>query len=113
MVAAKLEDLGKGFVFFLGSINRSPLTAILSFFVENLETVFDWGWLSNLELVFKGFSESPLQSVEVEVNSTEDVFVIWINYVISIAQAFAFKPLSIFEISLGDVLFPPSFDYAD
>jgi hypothetical protein len=113
VITAEFEGLGQGFVFCWGAVNRSPLTVVLSFFVKDLESVFDGSWSGDSKFVFQGSGESPLQTFKVEVNSTKDVFIVWAYYVVSGAQVFAFKPLSIFEISFGDISFPSPVDYAD
>ena len=57
------------FVVILGSVNRSPLTSVLSsFFVKYAKSVSCWCWSFDYKLVFLLMSTPPLQMFEVEIN---------------------------------------------
>ena len=57
------------FVFFWGSVNRSPLASVLgSFFVKYAKSVLSWCRSFNYKLVFLRMSAPPLQVFEVEID---------------------------------------------
>jgi hypothetical protein len=101
IVASKFECSKRDFLFVSSSIDGSPPTSILSFFIKDPEAVFDGCWSFNMKFVFYWFCESPLKDVKVEIYGTEGVVIVRVCYVVSQSEVSIFVPLHIFEVSLG------------
>ena len=98
-----------GFVFFCGSVNRSPLASVLgSFFVKYAKSVSGWCRSFDYEFVFLRMSTPPLQVLEVEVYCDQNRRIVCVCNVVSCSKGAVFAPVCIFKVSLGDVAFSPS-----
>jgi hypothetical protein len=98
------------FFFYLLPVQWSPMASINSLFVVDSETQFNGCRSFNCKssIVRKLSSNSPLERSKIEINSNESIVVIGVvaGGIVSPAIVFV-QPLSFFEVSFRDVLFPP------